>query len=105
MKSLRIILFVVAMLCCQIVWAAPKGTILYVPLDNRPVCLSYAVATMEKAGWEVKTPPLEYIAGVEKGGDPEALFAWLLYILRHFIREFSIFGDTAMNLTVMTAGT
>ncbi len=77
MKTLRAILFVVVMLCCQVVWAAPKGTVLFVPLDNRPVCLAYPVQSMEAAGWEVKTPPLEYIAGAQKGGDPDALFNWL----------------------------
>lgn len=78
MKTLRVILFLIALLCSQVVFAAPKGTLLYVPLDNRPVCLSYAVKTMEAAGWEVKTPPLEYIAGAERGGEPDALFAWLV---------------------------
>ena len=65
-------------MCSQVVLAAHKGTLLYVPLDDRPVCLSYAVKTMEAAGWEVKTPPLEYIAGAERGGNPDALFAWLM---------------------------
>ena len=78
MKTLRAILFILMLLCSQIVLAAPKGTLLYVPLDDRPVCLSYAVKTMEAAGWEVKTPPLEYIAGAERGGNPDALFAWLM---------------------------
>ena len=78
MKTLRVILFLIALLCSQVVFAAPKGTLLYVPLDDRPVCLSYAVKTMEAAGWEVKTPPLEYIAGAERGGEPDALFTWLV---------------------------
>lgn len=78
MKTLRAILFLVVLLCCQVAWAAPKGTLLFVPLDNRPVCLAYPVETMEAAGWEVKTPPLEYIADVQKGGDPDALFNWLV---------------------------
>lgn len=78
MKSLRAVIFMVVLFCCQIVCAASKGTLLYVPLDDRPVCLSYAVKTMEAAGWEVKTPPLEYIAGVERGGNPDELFAWLV---------------------------
>ena len=78
MKMLRAILFIILLLCSQVVWAAPKGTLLYVPLDDRPVCLSYAIKTMEAAGWEVKTPPLEYIAGAERGGNPDALFAWVV---------------------------
>ena len=78
MKMLRAMLFIILLLCSQVVWSAPKGTLLYVPLDDRPVCLSYAVKTMEAAGWEVKTPPLEYIAGAERGGNPDALFAWVV---------------------------
>ena len=80
MKNLRAILFIVLLLYCQIGLAAPafKGTLLYVPLDNRPVCLAYAVQTMEAAGWQVKTPPLEYIANGERGGNPDALYDWLV---------------------------
>ena len=78
MKILRAILFIIVLMCSQVVLAAPKGTLLYVPLDDRPVCLSYAIKTMEAAGWEVKTPPLEYIAGAERGGNPDALYAWLM---------------------------
>ena len=78
MKTLRAILFIIVLLCSQVVLAAPKGTLLYVPLDDRPVCLSYAVKTMEAAGWKVKLPPLEYIASAERSGNPDALFAWLV---------------------------
>ncbi|MBR5790567.1 MAG: DUF4127 family protein, partial [Phascolarctobacterium sp.] len=78
MKMLRAILFIILLLCSQVALAAPKGTLLYIPLDDRPVCLSYAIKTMEAAGWEVKTPPLEYIAGAERGGNPDALFAWVV---------------------------
>ena len=77
MRLMRVFMFCVVLLCCQTVLAAAKGTILYVPMDNRPVCLDYTVNTMEAAGWDVKTPPREYIAGAEKGGDPEQLFNWL----------------------------
>ncbi len=76
MKNLRSILFLALMLVCRAAWAAP-GTILYVPLDNRPVCLDYTVQTMRAAGWDVQTPPLAYIADNERSGDPEQLFAWL----------------------------
>ena len=42
MRSLRNIVFVVLVLICESAWAA-KGTLLFVPLDNRPVCLDYTV--------------------------------------------------------------
>lgn len=77
MKRLVLLLFAAAVLWCQSVMAANKGTILYVPMDNRPVCLDYTVQTMEAAGWDVKVPPREYIAGAESSGDPEKMFAWL----------------------------
>ncbi|WP_455651985.1 DUF4127 family protein [Phascolarctobacterium sp.] len=54
-----------------------RNTILFVPLDNRPVCLDYAVETMKAAGWNVETPPLEYIAGNDHSGDPDKLYEWL----------------------------
>ena len=47
------------------------------PLDNRPVCLDYAVETMKAAGWNVETPPLEYIAGNDHSGNPDKLYEWL----------------------------
>lgn len=56
---------------------ATKGTILYIPMDNRPVCLDYTVQTMEASGWDVQTPPLEYIANDKRDGDPDKLFEWL----------------------------
>ncbi len=77
MKFFKILFFVALLLSSQIAFASPRGTILYVPLDNRPVCLAYTVQSMEAAGWEVKTPPLEYIASEECGGNPDALMAWL----------------------------
>lgn len=76
MRALRSILFLALLLLCQTAWAA-KGTILYIPLDNRPVCLDYTVQTMQAAGWDVQTPPAEYIADDKRCGDPEQLFAWL----------------------------
>ena len=51
--------------------------ILYIPLDDRPVCLDYTVDTLKAAGWEVKTPPSEYIASYNREGDADQLFAWL----------------------------
>ena len=76
MRALRNLLFLVLLLLCQSAWAA-KGTLLYVPMDNRPVCLDYTVQTMEAAGWEVKTPPVAYIANEKNMGEPEKIFAWL----------------------------
>ena len=61
---------------CQSAFAA-NGTLLFVPLDNRPVCLDYTVETMRAAGWDVKVPPREYIAGSVEAGKPDQLMDWL----------------------------
>jgi hypothetical protein len=54
-----------------------KGTLLFVPLDDRPVCKAYTADTLRKAGWDVQMPPEEYISSSDRGGNPEKLFEWL----------------------------
>ncbi len=54
-----------------------RNTLLFVPLDNRPVCLNYTVESMQAAGWNVETPPSEYIAGAYHSGNPDKLYEWL----------------------------
>lgn len=76
MRAFRRFFFFLLLLLCQTAWAA-KGTILYIPMDNRPVCLDYTVQTMQAAGWDVQTPPTAYIANEKNMGEPEQLFAWL----------------------------
>lgn len=76
MKALRNLALAFTLLTASAAQAA-NGTVLYIPMDDRPVCLDYTVASMEAAGWDVKTPPAEYIASGDRGGNPEALFAWL----------------------------
>ncbi len=51
--------------------------ILFVPLDNRPVSLSYTVDTFRRAGYDVVTPPAELIASDTNSGNPEGLLSWL----------------------------
>ncbi len=76
MRTARIFIVLLFLIWCQSALAA-RGTILYVPMDNRPVCLDYTVQTMEKAGWDVRIPPREYIADEVRSGDSEKLFSWL----------------------------
>lgn len=76
MRKLFLLLFYTLFGICQYALAA-SGTILYVPMDDRPVCLDYTVETMRAAGWDVKVPPREYIAGIVKKGEPEKLMEWL----------------------------
>ncbi len=56
---------------------AKRLTILYVPLDNRPVCSAYVKQTMEAADCKIIMPPDKYIATNEKDGDPDGLWEWL----------------------------
>ena len=37
--------------------AKEKAALLFIPLDNRPVCFSYPVNVMEAAGYKIYTPP------------------------------------------------
>ena len=76
MKILRHLLLCATLLLCQQALAA-KPTILYVPMDNRPVCLDYTVESMRAAGWDVQTPPVELLASATTSGKPEQLFDWL----------------------------
>lgn len=50
---------------------------MYVPLDNRPVCIDYVQQTMEAAGCKIILPPAKYIARNNKNGAPDGLWAWL----------------------------
>lgn len=75
-KTLRNLLAASLVLMTQQAFAA-GSTILYVPMDNRPVCLDYTVESMRAAGWDVKTPPTELLANATQSGQPEQLFAWL----------------------------
>lgn len=76
MKTLRLFVFCLCLLICHNTFAY-KGTILYVPMDDRPVCLDYTVETMRAAGYDIMVPPRELIAGSVKKGDPDKLMDWL----------------------------
>ena len=67
-----------AMLFC-ILFALPASAerILFVPLDDRPVCLAYPTATFQTAGVEVVTPPTALLASRGRNGDPDGLLDWL----------------------------
>jgi hypothetical protein len=57
--------------------SAKKLTLLYVPLDNRPVCMDYVKQTMEAADCKIILPPEKYIASNEHDGNPEGIWDWL----------------------------
>lgn len=57
--------------------AALAKTILYVPQDDRPVDYEYTVSTAEAAGYQVLTPPTQYLSGMNFHGSPDKLMAWV----------------------------
>ena len=57
--------------------AKEKAALLFIPLDNRPVCSSYPVKVMEAAGYKIYTPPEKLLATRTKPADTEKLWKWL----------------------------
>ena len=64
-------------MCLLPLCAEAKEKILFIPMDDRPVCMSYTVDTLKRAGWDIQTPPQEYIASYNRTGNPDKLFKWL----------------------------
>jgi hypothetical protein len=56
---------------------AAKKAIIYIPLDNRPVCDSYPKSVLRAAGYKVYSPPEKYIATRTTPANSEALWKWL----------------------------
>ena len=54
-----------------------KGTMVFVPLDTRPVCKDYTIATMRAAGWDILVPPDEMLSSGVHSGEPDKLLEWL----------------------------
>lgn len=57
--------------------SAYAATFVYIPMDNRPVCLDDALQAMQSAGINVLVPPEELLAGRDRSADPEQLWDWL----------------------------
>lgn len=51
--------------------------ILYVPLDNRPVCLDYVVDTFGKVPVQFRVAPKHLLSHQAKPGDADALWEWV----------------------------
>ncbi|HWR39955.1 MAG TPA: DUF4127 family protein [Patescibacteria group bacterium] len=56
---------------------AAAATFLFVPIDDRPVCLQYTVDTLQAAGYEVLTPPEELLSTRGRSGDADKLWEWV----------------------------
>ncbi len=57
--------------------SAHAAEFVYIPMDNRPVCLDDTLQTMQAAGFTVTVPPAELLAGRGRHAEPERLWAWL----------------------------
>lgn len=74
--------FLVKMIVFSLAWTlmlplALAKTILFVPADDRPVSLDYAADTVKAVDWKILTPPLAYLGGRNRTGDPERLWQWV----------------------------
>lgn len=57
--------------------SALAATVIYVPLDDRPVCRDYVLDTAKAAGMQVLTPPVNLLSSRDRRGDPDQLWSWL----------------------------
>ena len=69
--------FILCMFAETAVQAKEKAALLFIPLDNRPVCFSYPVKVMEAAGYKIYTPPEKLLATRTAPADTEKLWKWL----------------------------
>jgi hypothetical protein len=56
---------------------AAKRTIIFIPLDNRPVCDAYPRNVLKAAGYKVFCPPEKFLATRQTPANTEALLKWL----------------------------
>ena len=71
------IIFVCTAGVCSAKKKVGKEKILYIPHDNRPIVHKQTVEVLQKAGYEVVSPPDEFLGGRENLGDPDLLWDWL----------------------------
>ena len=77
-KNLRQIFFILlALIIFSSAAFAQSKKILYVPIDNRPVNFYQVLQVAQKLGYEILTPPEEFLGSKDFGGDPEKIWAWL----------------------------
>ncbi len=57
--------------------AKKSNTILFIPLDNRPVCDSFSAQAMESANFTILMPPDQFLASRTRGANSAELWKWL----------------------------
>jgi len=76
-RVIAVCCFILCMFAGTVVQAKDKTALLFIPLDNRPVCFSYPVKVMEAAGYKIYTPPEKLLATRSAPADTEKLWKWL----------------------------
>lgn len=78
MKHLLLRIFLLLMVLVTTHGSAFAQTILYIPIDDRPVNFLYPAQTLEAAQVTVLMPPPDYVAGLYREGTPEKLWDWVM---------------------------
>ena len=78
---LRTICLRLALVCLALIFftmPAHAKTILYVPMDDRPVNYNYPADTVTAAGIQIIMPPAEFVGGRGREGLPDKVWEWTL---------------------------
>lgn len=73
----RVMTLILLLLLSSFIQAQANEKIIYVPLDDRPVCLDYVQQSLNASGYELVTPPAKLLANGNGSGRSEALWRWL----------------------------
>lgn len=73
-----------------------REKILYIPHDNRPIVDEQTKAVIEKAGYEIISPPEELLGNRENFGEPDKLWEWLTENSKKDIRAAVISSDAML---------
>lgn len=78
MKSTLVRLVMIMIICLMTSPLAAAKTLLYVPIDDRPVNYAYPAQTIQAAQANIILPPPEYLSGMYREGSPEKLWEWVM---------------------------
>lgn len=77
-KNLLLLLFSCFFFMSEGLAFAKPMSILFIPVDDRPVSLKYVVDVIKKTDIKLMIPPEKYLAGYNRVGNPNELNKWLL---------------------------
>jgi len=70
--------FIILIITCTLASQVEAGAkIIYIPLDNRPVCLDYVKDTAAKAGYNLTIPPVKLLSNHKNNSNINELWKWL----------------------------